>query len=89
MVESMWVGVGSMVECMMWVGGRLCGGVYVGGWSALWWSLCGWVVGCMLEYDVGGRWLYVGGQSDTGDEESDERRRQTCNNVLHVFITGM
>jgi len=43
----------------------------------------------MLEYDVGGCWLYVGGQSDTGDEESDERRRQTCNNVLHVFITGM
>jgi len=68
MVESMWVGVGCMVECVMWVGGRLYGGVYVGGhwlcgrvcdvggWSALWWSLCGWVVGSMVE----SMWMGVG-----------------------------
>jgi len=33
--------------------------------------------------------LCVGGQSDSGDEEPDERRRQTCNHMLPVFISGM
>jgi len=61
-----------MVECM-WVGVWLYGGVYdVGEWSALWWSVCGWVFGCMVEsmmwvggqlyggVYVGGCWLYGG-----------------------------
>ena len=33
--------------------------------------------------------VHVGGQGDTRDEELDERRRQTCNDMLRVLITGI